>query len=112
MVLLDEFKERINTMKNALYKELITYDAAHTPKDLEPLNEYIFYFLKIMQFWKDLFYNKYANSIMVPKNIEKIVSENTKWVEENIIKSDDTELRTMAMYELAKNMDKNPLILK
>jgi hypothetical protein len=109
---LDELKERINTMKNTLYKELITYDANHSPKDLEPLNEFIFYFLKVMQFWKDIFYNKYTNPISVPKNIEKIVSENTKWVEENIINSNDRELCTMAMYEISKNIDKNPLILK
>lgn len=106
---IDEFKKRINTVKNQLYKDLILYDADHSPKDLTPLNEYIFYFLKIMQFWKDLFYTKYANPIVVPKKIEAIVSENTKWIEENIIGADD-QTRTMALYELQKNCERSPLI--
>ena len=108
---IDEFKNRINTMKNQIYKDLILYDADHSPKDLTPLNEFIFYFLKIMQFWKELFYTKYTNPIVVPKKIEDIVAENTKWVEENIIVSDDSQLRTLALYELQKNCERSPLIL-
>ena len=104
-----DFKERISVMKKRIYNDLIL-ESKNSPKNLEPLNEYIFYFLKIMQFWKDLFYQKYVNPIVVPKKIEDIVSENTKWFEENIIGADD-QTRTMALYELQKNCEQNPVIL-
>ncbi len=113
--ILDQLEKNILEIKNALYKDVIIYDADHTPQDLEPLANYKAYLIKILQYWSRLIYDgKEAASIpiMMPTHeLQKMFTEQTSWFIRNIVNSKDADLRTSAIYSVKRNCERDPLYL-
>lgn len=111
---LKELQKNIIDLKTNLYKDIIIYDTEHRPSDLTPLNHYMTYLIKILQYWYDITYMgpSAATKLMMPTHeLQELFHEKTVWYIKNIINNPDSNIRTDALYLLKKNYEKTPLYL-
>jgi hypothetical protein len=112
-----DFEKKINAFKNMLYENVILFDQTHKPDDLTPLNNYRGYLLKILKYWSDDLYYNYPNvikpSFLMPNHqLQQTFIKLTDWYIENILKSNDADLRMDASAIIQRQYEREPLYLK